>query len=76
MELISFGALEGVGILHVSKLLHQANSEKKSYLSVCMTDTVLLTGTGNHHDLSGPIVSKTTFPSVHFASIMVKCEGQ
>lgn len=38
VELISFGALEGVGILHVSMLLHQANSEKKSYLSVCVCD--------------------------------------
>lgn len=42
--LISLGALEGVGILNVSKLLHQANSEKKSHLSVCVTDTVLPNG--------------------------------
>lgn len=37
---------------------------------------LFLTGTGNHSNLNGPVVSVTTFPSAHFASDMAKCEGR
>lgn len=43
------------------------NPEKQRHLSTRVTDMVFLMGTGNHSNLNGSTVSKSTFPLAPFS---------